>query len=61
MEHCGLSGSEVSLEHVLHLKTGVNYLENNTFLAAGEFAEKEEFKDANLMDGGLSCLSFLFL
>lgn len=49
LESFGLSGSEVSLEKVLHLKTGVNYLENNTFLVSGEFIEKEEFEDANLI------------
>ena len=46
LESYGLTGSEVTLEKVLHLKTGVNYLENNTFLVAGEFVEKEEFKNA---------------
>ncbi|MBQ2691338.1 MAG: N(G),N(G)-dimethylarginine dimethylaminohydrolase [Clostridia bacterium] len=46
LESFGLTGSEVTLEKVLHLKTGVNYLENNTFLVAGEFVEKEEFKNA---------------
>lgn len=46
LEKYGLSGSEVTLEKVLHLKTGVNYLENNTFLVAGEFIEKEEFKNS---------------
>ena len=46
LEGWGLSGSEVTLEKVLHLKTGVNYLENNTFLVSGEFVEKEEFKNA---------------
>lgn len=40
-----LSGSEVVLEKVLHLKTGVNYIENNTLLVSGEFIDKEEFKD----------------
>ncbi len=39
----GLNGSEVSLEKVLHLKTGVNYLENNTLLVSGEFVSKPEF------------------
>ena len=29
LEGWGLSGSEVPLEYVLHLKTGVNYLEDN--------------------------------
>ena len=46
LESNGLTGSEVTLEEVLHLKTGVNYLENNTFLVSGEFLEKEEFKNA---------------
>ena len=46
LESYGLTGSEVTLEKVLHLKTGVNYLENNTFLVSGEFIEKEEFKNA---------------
>lgn len=45
----GLSGSEVTLEEVLHLKTGVNYLENDTFLVSGEFIEKEEFKNSRLI------------
>ena len=39
----------MTLEEVLHLKTGVNYLENNTFLVSGEFIEKEEFKNAKLI------------
>ena len=44
-----LTGSEVTLEEVLHLKTGSNYLENNTFLVSGEFIKKEEFKNARLI------------
>jgi dimethylargininase len=43
----GLTGSIVSLEKVLHLKTGLAYLENNNLLVAGEFVEKEEFKEFN--------------
>jgi dimethylargininase len=39
----GFTGSEVPLEKVLHLKTGVNYLENNTVLTAGEFTGKPDF------------------
>jgi dimethylargininase len=27
----------------LHLKTGVNYIENNTLLVSGEFTDKPEF------------------
>lgn len=37
----------VELEKVLHLKTGLAYLENNNLLVAGEFIEKDIFKDFN--------------
>jgi len=43
LEKYGLTGSEVPLEKVLHLKTGVNYLENNNMLVSGEFIEKADF------------------
>lgn len=39
----GMTCSEVALEKVLHLKTGVNYLENNHMLVSGEFIHKPEF------------------
>ena len=39
----GMTCSEVPLSEVLHLKTGVNYLENNNMLVSGEFIEKPEF------------------
>ena len=39
----GYTVIEVPLEKVLHLKTGVNYLENNHMLVSGEFVEKPEF------------------
>ena len=41
----GLECSEVTLEEVLHLKTGVNYIENNIMLVSGEFIDKPDFKD----------------
>ena len=41
----GMTCSEVKLEEVLHLKTGVNYLENNHMLVSGEFITKEDFMD----------------
>ena len=47
LEKHGLSGSEVTLEEVLHLKTGVNYLENGNMLVSGEFVEKPEFAKYN--------------
>ncbi len=40
----GYSGSVVSLDEMLHLKTGLAYLEDNILLAAGEFVDKPEFK-----------------
>jgi len=43
----GLTGSEVTLTEVLHLKTGVNYLENGNMLVSGEFVEKPEFAKYN--------------
>ena len=44
LEKHGLSGSEVTLSEVLHLKTGVNYLENNNMLVSGEFVSKSDFE-----------------
>lgn len=38
-----LSGSTVELQNLLHLKTGVSYLENNTMLIASEFNDSTIF------------------
>ena len=46
----GMTCSEVKLEEVLHLKTGVNYLENNNMLVSGEFVEKEDFEKYNKVE-----------
>jgi len=43
----GHTASIVPLEKVLHLKTGVNYIENNNMLVSGEFIEKPDFKAFN--------------
>lgn len=45
----GMTGSTVEMKEVLHLKTGLSYLENNNLLVAGEFVEKEEFQKFNLI------------
>jgi len=45
----GMSGSVVRLESVLHLKTGVAYLEHGNLLACGEFLSKPEFRSFNLL------------
>ena len=39
----------VPLTEVLHLKTGVNYLENNKMLVSGEFIDKPVFADYEKM------------
>jgi dimethylargininase len=43
LEKYGMTGSTIHLEKVLHLKTGVAYLENNQLVATGEFITKPEF------------------
>lgn len=47
LEKYGYTCSLVPLEKVLHLKTGVNYIENSNMLVAGEFIEKDDFKSFN--------------
>ena len=43
LEKNNMTGSIVTLEEVLHLKTGLGYLEGNNLLACGEFLTKPEF------------------
>lgn len=50
LEKHGMTGSVIELRDVLHLKTGVSYLENNTLLASGEFLQKKEFQSFNIID-----------
>lgn len=49
LQKYGMSASTVSLKKVLHLKSGVSYLENNDLVASGEFIEKPEFQSFNLI------------
>lgn len=49
LEKYKLTGSIVTLEEVLHLKTGLGYLEDNNLLASGEFLSKPEFSQYNLL------------
>jgi len=44
-----LTSSTIKLESVLHLKTGISYLENNNLLAFGEFLAKPELVKFNLL------------
>jgi len=41
----GFSGSKVRLNEMLHLKSGVSYLENNIMLVCGEFIDNKAFKE----------------
>ena len=50
LEKHGLQGSIVELSEVLHLKTGLGYLENNHLLACGEFLDKPEFQKYTLLE-----------
>jgi len=49
LEKHGMRGSVVDLTEVLHLKTGLGYLEDNNLLACGEFLSKPEFQQYNLL------------
>jgi dimethylargininase len=44
LERYGMTGSKIILKKMLHLKSGISYLENNTMLMSNEFAQNEEFK-----------------
>jgi dimethylargininase len=48
-EH-GMTGSIISLTEVLHLKTGLGYLENNKLLACGEFLTKPDFQQYEILE-----------
>jgi dimethylargininase len=52
LEKYGLSGSVIPVEKVLHLKTGVAYLENNILMASGEFVDKKEFSQFSIIEVG---------
>jgi len=45
-----LTVSYVELQDVLHLKTGVAYLEHNNLVAAGEFVHSGHFKSFNIIE-----------
>jgi len=49
LEKHNLTGSTVPVKDMIHLKSGVAYLENNNLVATGEFKNKPEFKDFNLI------------
>ena len=47
LEKHDMTGSKVLLKDVLHLKTGLSYLENNNLLISGEFVNNSEFSNFN--------------
>lgn len=50
LEKHGMSGSVVEMSEMLHLKTGLGYLEDNNLVACGEFLTKPEFQKYNLIE-----------
>lgn len=49
LDRFGYTGSVLPLKNVLHLKTGVSYIENNHLLAAGEFIDQPAFKNFEII------------
>ncbi|OQX79921.1 MAG: N(G),N(G)-dimethylarginine dimethylaminohydrolase [Bacteroidetes bacterium 4484_249] len=47
LNNYGLTGSTIKLNNMLHLKTGLAYLENNNLLTAGEFINNRVFLKYN--------------
>ena len=47
LEKYGMTGSIVKMSEMLHLKSGLAYLEDNMLLVAGEFINNIEFKKFN--------------
>ena len=47
LEKYGMTSSTIPLRGVLHLKSGVAYLEDNNLVVSGEFIDKPEFRDFN--------------
>lgn len=50
LEKYAMTGSVVTLSEVLHLKTGLGYLEDNNLVACGEFLTKPEFQNYNIIE-----------
>jgi dimethylargininase len=47
LEKYKMTGSKVHLEKMLHLKSGVSYLQNNNMLVCGEFINNKAFEKYN--------------
>ena len=49
LEKFGLTGSVVSIKNILHLKSGLSYLENNNLVAINELINKFQFAQFNII------------
>lgn len=47
LEHNGMTGLKVPLEKMIHLKSGVSYLDNDDMLVSGEFINNKVFERYN--------------
>lgn len=47
LERYGQSASKVAISEMLHLKSGLSYLENNNLLVTGEFIDHDDFRKFN--------------
>lgn len=50
LEKYGMNGSTLPMKEMLHLKTGISYLENNNLLVCGEFIDFPGFKKFNRIE-----------
>lgn len=50
LEKFGMTGSTVKLKDMLHLKSGIAYLEHNNLVACGEFINRDEFRSFHIME-----------
>jgi len=50
LEKYGYTSSTITLKSVLHLKTGISYLENNNLLAFGEFVTHPALTGFNILE-----------
>ncbi len=49
LEKYGMTGSTIPVKDMIHLKSGIAYLENNNLVVTGEFKNNQEFKKFNLI------------
>ncbi len=50
LESLGMTGSCIELREVLHLKTGVSYIERNNLVVCGEFTTHPDFQTYDLIE-----------